>query len=89
MGEVRITIKIMPESVNENLESIKKMAFEVISKNHGKILESKEEPVAFGLKALIIIFLLDESIELDPTEQSLQKIDGISSVEVIEMNRAL
>jgi elongation factor 1-beta len=88
MGTALITIKIMPESPDTELEAIKEKARETIAKGQGKVDGTKEEPIAFGLKAIIVNFALDESKELEPIENELKKIEGVSSVQVIDMRRA-
>jgi translation elongation factor aEF-1 beta len=88
MGTALIKIKIMPESPKTDLESIKNSAYDVISENDGKNTMFDEEPIAFGLKAVIASFDLDESLPLDPIEESLKEIVRVSSVQVIDMRRA-
>ena len=88
MGVAAIKIKIMPSSPDVNLEEIKKQARKIIEKNEGKNISFTEEPIAFGLKAIIAFFGLDESKELEPTENNLRKIKNVSSAEVIDMRRA-
>lgn len=89
MGTTLIKIKIMPTSPEINLEEIKSRAKQVIEKNKGKRISFAEEPIAFGLKAIIISFEQDEAEgELDPIENSLNKIKNVSSVQIIDMRRA-
>lgn len=88
MGTALIKIKIMPSSPDVDLEAIKEKAKEVIESNQGKPTSFEEEPVAFGLKAVIVGFSLDESIELEVIEEKLKKIEDVSSVLVIDMRRA-
>ena len=47
-------IKIMPTSPEVNLEAIKKSAEKIIKKEKGKNIEFEEEPIAFGLNAVIV-----------------------------------
>ena len=88
MGTALIKIKIMPSSVETNLEEIKKNAKSVIEANKGKYPLFEEEPIAFGLKAVIAGFEIDESDELDPIEVALRKIKNVNSAEVVDMRRA-
>jgi len=88
MGIAAIKIKIMPNSLDVNLEEIKKQAKKIIEKGEGKNIIFTEEPIAFGLKAIIVFFGLDESKELEPTENNLRKIKNVSSAEVIDLRRA-
>lgn len=88
MGTALITLKVMPESPDVDLEDLKSKAKETIEKSEGQVSEIKEEPVAFGLKAVIISFSLDESKELEPLEKELNAVEEVSSVQVIDMRRA-
>ena len=88
MGTALIKIKIMPSSPEEDLEPIKIKAEELIKKGKGKEITFKEEPIAFGLKAIIVGFSLDEDYELESIEEKIKKINGVNSVQVIDMRRA-
>ena len=53
MGKVAAKIKVMPESVDTDLEELKKKIEEALPEEtelHG----TSEEPIAFGLKALML-----------------------------------
>lgn len=88
MGIAAIKIKLMPSSPDINLEEIKEKAKLVVEKGEGKNVSFEEEPVAFGLKAIIVFFALDESKELEPIENELREIENISSAELIDLRRA-
>jgi translation elongation factor aEF-1 beta len=88
MGIALVKIKIMPSSTEEDLESIKKQAEKAVVKGKGTHYTSEEQDIAFGLKAIIISFALDESLELETIERVLEKIEGVSSVQVVDMRRA-
>ena len=90
MGITLIKIKIMPESPDSDLNEIKEKAKKIIEKNKGERVSFYEEPIAFGLKAVIAGFEQDENKgELEPIENGLEKIKNVSSVSVIDMRRAL
>lgn len=88
MGTALIKIKLMPTSPEVDLDAIKKSAEEKITAGSGEKTSFEEEPIAFGLKAVIAGFSLDESKELDPIEESLKKIENVNSVQVVDMRRA-
>ena len=88
MGIALIKIKIMPKSPDTNLEDIKNKAYDIVAENDGKNIIIDEEPVAFGLKAIIISFDLNEDMPLEPIETSLVKIKNVNSAKVIDMRRA-
>lgn len=88
MGIALIKIKLMPSSPEIDLEKIKEDAKIVIENNSGKNCEFAEEPVAFGLKAVMISFEIDENEELEPIEEKLREIENINSAQVVDMRRA-
>ena len=88
MGTALITIKIMPESPNANLDAIQEQAKQVVEEKGGKNPSTKTEPVAFGLNAVIINFAMDESLSQDSFEEPLKQIQEVNSVEVIDFRRA-
>ena len=89
MGSMIIRMKIMPKAVETNLEEIKEKVKELIESFEGKGCVFEEEPIAFGLKALIVAFMLPESAEIDPVQEGIEKIQGVNSIEVIDLRRAL
>ncbi len=79
---VILTLQVMPESVDVSLEKIKaelkKMPI------MGQIKDMKEEPVAFGLKALKVLTILpDEGGLTDKIEDAVRKVKGVQSAETI------
>jgi len=88
MGIAGVKIKIMPTSPEADLENIKETAKALIEKKGGKNCNFEEEPIAFGLKAVIIFFAWPEELELENLEKELQKIDEVNSTQVIDMRRA-
>jgi len=90
MSTAGIQYKIMPENLDVDLDQLKKEAKKVVeSFNSGVFNEAREEPIAFGLKALIVTIALSEKEESDKVENALAKIDGVSSVEMIDYRRAV
>ncbi|MBT3405476.1 elongation factor 1-beta [archaeon] len=89
MGTALLKIKVMPESPETNLEELQEKAKEILEKNSAKGIKFDIEPIAFGLKSLIIGFGVDESQELEPIENALKSMENISSSEVIDMRRAI
>jgi elongation factor 1-beta len=83
MANAIITLKIMPKSPSTDLEKIAAYA--------GEGDRKKEiEPVAFGLKALKMIFVMDEKKgSPEPLEKDIARIKGVNSVEVIDVRRAI
>ena len=88
MGTAIIKIKIMPTSPDTNLEIIEEKAKEIISKDTPSQIQSEQEPIAFGLKALILTFTWDEEKGTDNMEEELRAIENVNSAEIIDMRRA-
>lgn len=89
MGTAGIKIKIMPLSPENNLEEIQEKAKEIIEKKGGKNARFEQEPIAFGLKAIMIYFEWPEEQELEEVENELKKIENTNSVQIVDMRRLL
>ena len=63
MGLAGITIRTMPDSPSADLEALKASIKHIVESENGKIIDHVEEPVAFGLKAVITKFKWDETKE--------------------------
>lgn len=88
MGVAALQIRIMPESIDVNLEELKKKVEEEIIKLGGKLSSSNEENIAFGLKALIITIAWPEEKETSVLESELSSLDKVSSAQIIDYRRA-
>jgi len=89
MGIALIKIKLMPSSPDVNLEEIKEKAKKIVENNKGARVSFEEQPIAFGLKAVIVGFEQNEDNgELEPMENALREIEDVNSVEVVDMRRA-
>jgi len=89
MALMAVKIKIMPEFPESDLKKIEEDAKQVLEKTGAKIHSIEIEPIAFGLKAVIIIFGWPEEKGLDLLEDELSAVEQVSSTEVLEMRRAL
>ena len=89
MGHINLRIKIMPSGVSTNLKKIEENARKTIEEHGGKGCIFIQEPIAFGLKAVIVTFIYPEEKEIDPLEAHLAKIKDVNSVQIIDMRRAL
>ena len=91
MANVIITLKIMPESPETDLDQLAEEAKSYISSFAGAgDMRMEQEPVAFGLKALKLTFVMDESKgSTEELENQISKIGGVNSVEVVDVRRAV
>ena len=83
-----LKIKIMPESLESNLDNIKEQAEKKIISLGGKLDKAETEDIAFGLKALILTIAWPEKKDTDEAENILSEISGIGSVQIIDYRRA-
>ncbi len=91
MASAIVTVKIMPETPEIDLTSIETDAKSLISDFAGEgETKTEEEPIGFGLKALKIIFVMDEEKgSPDPVAESISKLEGVNSAEIVDVRRAL
>lgn len=89
MGEVITTFKVMPDGLEIDLDGLK----ETIKKDVGaivKVHDIGEQPIAFGLKALLVMVTIPEQEGiLDKVENALGAIEGVSQVDTVDARRAL
>ena len=89
MGEVLTTMKIMPDSPDIDLESIKS-TIESSMPEGARIHEISEEPIAFGLVAVILQFITEDGEGgSEAVEEMVQAIDGVASFEVTGVGRLM
>ncbi|MBU2616797.1 MAG: elongation factor 1-beta [Nanoarchaeota archaeon] len=88
MSLMAVKIKVMPTSPEVDLEELKNKIRKRIIDSSNSNVKFEEEPIAFGLKALIISLGWPEDRELDSLEEELKKIENVNSVEVIDIRRA-
>ena len=90
MADVIITMKIMPESPQVDLDAIKEKIDQEIQTFGGEVGKVEKEPVAFGLIALKMIFVADEAKGgTEQLEENISKMEEVASVEVTDVRRAL
>ncbi|MBI2629374.1 elongation factor 1-beta [Candidatus Pacearchaeota archaeon] len=87
MADAAVKIRIMPDSPETNLDEIESEARKIIERHKGKIAKTEQEPIAFGLKAVILTFSIVESFNQDPLENELRSISHVSSAEIIDFRR--
>jgi len=83
MGTVAVTFRIMPDDAEADLEAIKAHVRKTLA---GSLRDLREQPVAFGLKAIVAIAVLSDAAGgADPLEQALASVPGVGSVETIDV----
>ena len=91
MAQAIITLKIMPVSPESDLDRIKEDAVKQINQFAGEgDMKIEEQPVAFGLKSIQIIFVMDESLgSTEDLESKISANENVASVEVTDVRRAI
>lgn len=88
MGSVVITYKIFPSEVTENFDKLKKKIEERLPE-FSSVYGYGEEPVAFGLKVLLvqIKFPEDKTGILEEFEKNIENVEEISQVQTVMVRR--
>ena len=91
MARVVVTLRIMPQNIDTDLSKIEsEVKKEIVKFCNSQEFKTKIEPIAFGLKALDIIFVMDEDKgSTEELENSIGDINGVESVEVTDVRRAI
>ena len=89
MGVAAVKIKIMPNSPETDMKKIEQDVKILLEKQGVKNPGFEIQPIAFGLKALIIMFGWPEEKELEELEEKLRKIKEVSSAHLIDIRRAI
>jgi len=92
MAEVIATIKIMPSNPEINMDDLETKSKVKIKEfiKEDSDMKTEIEPVAFGLNALKIIFVMDESLgSPDPLAESIEEFEEVTSAEIVDVRRAL
>ncbi len=87
MGEVAAKIKVMPSGMDVDLNKLKDSLTKAIPEG-ARLHGFSEEPVAFGLKALMVVVKVGD-IEggTEKVEEEFSKVKGVESVSVEELGR--
>ncbi len=83
-----IKMKIMPESPESDLQGIKSECEKQFNRIEAKIHSVEEEPIAFGLVALIFTISWPEEKDQSIIENAIKEVKGIQSAEIIDFRRA-
>ncbi len=88
MGSIKVVYKVFPEDIVHSFDALKKQVEKCLP-NSSSIEGYGEEPIAFGLKALLIqvTFPEDKTGIVDEFETELGKIEGVSQVQTVMVRR--
>ena len=88
MTRVLAVIKIFPNDANVDLNALKARIQSSLPAG-STIQKFDEEPVAFGLVALVAYVVLpqDAAGQMDQVEESIRSVEQVSQIEVLRMGR--
>jgi elongation factor 1-beta len=88
LARVLASIKIFPNDANIDLEALKSRIQSSLPAG-STIQKFEEEPVAFGLVALIAYVIMPEDAagQMDQVEEAIRSVDQVSEIEVLRVGR--
>jgi len=87
MARILAQVKVFPAEVPSDLKKIQDRIVSALPKT-AAALKFREEPIAFGLVALIAyIAMPEESGIMDEIEATLKGIEGVSEIETVMVTR--
>jgi len=85
MGEVGLQYRILPEGLETDLDKLKGDIEKALPAG-AKLRASEQRPLAFGLKALHVLIVMDDKKGgAEQVEDVLNTVPGVQSVEIVEM----
>lgn len=89
MANVVVTFKVMMESTEVNVDSVKDIIADRIQELGGEVGRLDVEPIAFGLNSVVVVFIWDENKgDTEKLEEEVKKIEGVSNVDVVDVRRS-
>jgi translation elongation factor aEF-1 beta len=89
MGEVLITLKVMPEDMDK-FDELKNNILNLLRTGTGGLVKSaklSEQDVAFGMKAIVVNFVMPDGDGISKVEQQIAALPNVSSSETEGMDR--
>lgn len=88
LAQVMVSVKIFPSDVSSDLNQLRESVRKTLE-GKASIYKFEQEPIAFGLEALIAHILLpeDQGGQMDEVEERLRQIGGVSEVQVLVTRR--
>jgi len=88
MGRIKVVYKVFPEDIVASFDGLKKKVGSCLPED-SSVEGYGEEPIAFGLKALLVqvTFPEDKTGIVDEFETELGKIEGVSQVQTMIVRR--
>ena len=85
MGEVGLQYRVLPEGLEVDLEKLLGDIKKALPEG-ANLKASQQKPVAFGLKALHILIVMDDKKGgSEAVESAISQVPGVQSIELQEM----
>lgn len=85
MGEVGLQYRVLPEGLEVDLDKLEK-DIKAALPSGASFKAAEKRPVAFGLKALHVLVVLDDKKGgAEQVETAIAGVPGVQSVEIVEM----
>lgn len=88
VGRIKVVYKVFPEDIVDSFDDLKKKVEKCVPED-SSVEGYGEEPIAFGLKALLVqvAFPEEETGIVDEFETQIEKIAGVSQVQTMMVRR--
>jgi len=87
LGSVLVRLKVLPDDVSVSLDELAEQISRKLPQG-STLLRRAQEPIAFGLSALILdVKVSEEEGILDKLESSISEVEHVSQVDVIGVSR--
>ena len=88
VGRIKVVYKVFPEDIVDSFDDLKKKVESCLPED-SSVEGYGEEPIAFGLKALLVqvAFPEEKTGIVDEFETQLEKIEGVSQVQTMIVRR--
>jgi elongation factor 1-beta len=85
VGEVGLQYRVLPEDIDVDLGKLESDIKSALP-NGATLRASQQKPLAFGLKALHVLIVIDDKKGgVDQVETAISGVAGVQSVEMLEM----
>lgn len=90
MASIIITFKVVLESPEVDADDAKGRIVNAIEEHNCDVGKIDIEEVAYGIKAVRVMFIADENKGgTDVLEEKIKELEGVSSLEVVDVRRAV
>lgn len=79
--------KLMPTGPEADLTKIEQAARKIVENFGGKNKPYEIQPIAFGLKAVIVFFFYPDDKDTEHLEEEFTKIPEVQSAQLIDMRK--